>query len=135
MVAYNVRLIFTFFYPYVKEKVWFGDQISKIRILMDLHVLRSPKSKTRILSGFCLCVWERMCMHVCACYQHNSKTNNSRNFKLVIRVSIKCRSYLQLFPKIEKVVCKPKQTKGSEYQSACRWNFLLVQFSIFIHFI
>ena len=39
---------------------------------MDLHVLNSPESENHIFS-----VWS-LCVCLCDCYQHNSKTNYSR---------------------------------------------------------
>ena len=45
---------------------------------MDLHVLRCPVSENHIFSVL------SACPSVCVCYQHNSKTNYSRIFKLGI---------------------------------------------------
>ena len=47
----------------------FLSQIFEAEILMNLHVMRSPESENRIFN---------------VCYQHNSKTNFSRNIKFGI---------------------------------------------------
>ena len=62
----------------IVEKVLFGDQIFEMGILMDLYFMRSLQSENHIFSvwSFSLCV--------CVCYQHNSKTNNSRIIKFGI---------------------------------------------------
>ena len=60
----------TFSYPYVFE----------MEILMCLHVLRAPEFENHIFSDWSAC----MLMRLCDCYRHNSKTNDSRDFKFKI---------------------------------------------------
>ena len=58
------------------EKVLLLGQIFELKILMDLHVMRVPESENLIFS-----VWS---VRMCVFYQHNSKTNYSRNIKFGI---------------------------------------------------
>ena len=53
------------------EKVLFWGQIFEIEILMDLQILSSPESENHIFSGWFV--------YVCACYEHSSKINSSKN--------------------------------------------------------
>ena len=59
-----------------REKNFFFGPIFDMDILMDLHLLKSPKSENHIFNGWSVCV--RVCYHL------NSKTNYSRNFKFDI---------------------------------------------------
>ena len=59
------------------EKVLFSCQIFENVILIDLHFMRS-QNVFNVLS---------VCVSVCVCYQHNSKTNYSRNIKFSILLS------------------------------------------------
>ena len=87
-----MECFFIFFLLSKVEKVMFWGQIFEMEILMDLHVLRSPESEKHIFSVWsvcmcvCLCVCVCVCLSVClcVCYQHNSKTNYSRNIKFGI---------------------------------------------------
>ena len=65
------------------EKVLFFGQIFEMEILVDLHVMRIPESEKHIFSFWSVCVCVCVCLCVCLCvsYQHNSKTNYSRNIK------------------------------------------------------
>ena len=62
------------------EKVLFWGQLFKILTLMDFYILRSPESENHIFSKWSVC----MSVFLCVCYQHNSKTNYSRNIKFGI---------------------------------------------------
>ena len=64
----------------IVEKSLFFSQIFEMEILVDLHVVRASKSKNHIFSAWCVCI----CMCLCVCYQHNTKTNYSRNIKFGI---------------------------------------------------
>ena len=75
----NYYYYFAFSYLQV-EKVLFLCQIFEVEIFMDLHVLRSPESENHIFSVWSVCLCDSMCL----CYQHNSKTNFSRNIKFGI---------------------------------------------------
>ena len=40
------------------EKVLFSDKIFEVKMLIDLHVMRSSESENRILAfGLCVCVY------------------------------------------------------------------------------
>ena len=54
----------------IKDKVELWGKMLEMKILMDLQVLRSPKSKNCIFSGWSKCV--------SVCYHSNSKINYSR---------------------------------------------------------
>ena len=75
---------FTFFYPYILEKVLFLVQIFETEILMDLHILRSPESEDHIFSGCAMRV------SVCAC-------SVILNSKRLIKLHTKKTSYYTLF--------------------------------------
>ena len=74
----------------------FSGYTFEMEILIDLQVLRSPESENNIFSVWsvcmcaCVCVCVCVCVSVCACvcayvcYQHNSKTNCSKNIKFTI---------------------------------------------------
>ena len=62
-----------------RESIVLG-QIFEVDILMDLNVLRLPETENHIFSGWSVYT----CVCLCICYQHNLKTNNSKNFKFGI---------------------------------------------------
>ena len=64
----------------MSQKVLLLGHIFGTDIFLGLHVLRYPESKNHIYNGWSLCV----CVCLSVCYQHNSKTNYSRNIKLGI---------------------------------------------------
>ena len=57
----------------------FSCQIFEMKILMDLHVLRSPESENHIFRDWSMYVL--LCLRVC---YHNSKANHRRSFKFNI---------------------------------------------------
>ena len=57
------------------EKVLFSGRFFEIEFSLDLHVLRSPESENHVFSGWSVCV------SVCVCEHHNSRTKSSRMFK------------------------------------------------------
>ena len=89
---------FYFLLPIRRESIVFG-QIFEMEILMDLHVLRSPESEKHIFSlqSVCMCVCVSVCL--CICYQHNSKTNYSRNIKFGILYLYHVQMLLETFHK------------------------------------
>ena len=88
--------IFTFSYPYIVEKVLFLNQIFKMEILMDLHVLRSPESENHIFS-----VWSvSLCVCVCACVCLLSaylRNKLNRNIKFGIQHKYHIQMLLETF--------------------------------------
>ena len=106
------------------EKILFLSQIFDTKILMDLHVLRSPESENQIFSfGLCIC----MCVFVISTTQKQI-TAESSNSAFYICIVWTC--YLKLFNKCGKKFCVQGHTKTFLYIKACGWNFLLVNVSI-----
>ena len=90
-----------FSYRCMIKKVLFQSQIFEIEILIDLHVLRSPKSESHIFSKWsvckCVCLGVCVCVCLCVCYQYNSKTNYSRNIKFGIQHLYHIQMLLETF--------------------------------------
>ena len=90
-----------------KSKYWFWVKFSELSFWWNntfwaLLNQKKERKKTFLTIGLwlcvCLCLCRSVCLYVCererVCYQHNSKTNCSTNFKFCIR-SIHLRSYLK----------------------------------------
>ena len=92
---------FLYFYISKQRKYCFWYQIFKMEILMDLHVLRSTESENHIFSVWSVCICVCVCVSMCrrVCYQHNSKTNQSRNINFGILLLYHIRMLLETFRK------------------------------------
>ena len=101
---------FYYYYYYfllpILEKVLFLGQIIEMKILKDLHVLRSPESEYHIFSvwSVCMCV----CLCVCVCVSVisiNQKQTTAESSYLTFYICVVGRCYLKLFIKIEQKLC------------------------------
>ena len=67
--VFMFRFLFTFCYPYMIDKVLFLAQIFKMKILIDLKLLRSPESEYNTFSDWsvhgCVCPTKTIQTTVC----------------------------------------------------------------------
>ena len=111
--------VFFFFYSCMVEKVFFWREIFKMEILMDLLFFEGFWIwKSYFLRLVCMCV----------CYQHNSKTYSSRNFKFSI---VSYVDPVWNFSWRPDKICVQRHPKAFLYITAYGGNFLLVHFSIY----
>ena len=91
--------------PYSRERL-FLDQNFEMKILMDLHVLRSPESKNHTFSVWSVCTSVRVSVISIIQKQITAETSN-----LVFYFCIKNRCFLELFVKIGQKLCVQGHTK------------------------
>ena len=92
---------FYFLFSISRESIIFGSKFSKWRFwwIYTFWGLLNPKI-IFLANGLCVCV------SVCVCYQHNSKTNHSRNIKFGIQHLYHVQMLLETFYKHQtKTLC------------------------------
>ena len=97
------RFLYYFLLRISRESIVFGSNF-KMEILMDLHVLRSPKSENHIFSVQSGCMYVRVCVCVCVrvCVSVISITENqitAESSNLAFYICVIARCYLKLFIK------------------------------------
>ena len=94
---------------------------------MELHLLKSPEFENYIFIWWC----EYICMFVSVCYQHNSKINDSRKFKVSTLNIYNLEMLLNLFTKVDLKVRVQGHIKEFGHITIHGQNFFLMHFGIF----